>query len=303
MLRFLTPTNPLKPPDPVRREYVQSISRGFSVIKAFSGRADGLTISDVAERTGLSRAASRRFLLTFKELGYVSVEDGYFQLTPRVLDLGFTFLSTMGLPDVAQSTMEEVVATVHESCSITVLDGMDIVYVARVPAKRIMSIALAVGARLPAYPTSMGRVLLAGLDPARLERYLSEVVLTPLTTRTVTSKPQLRRILNQVREQGWTIIDQEVEVGVRSVAAPIRDHFGRATAAINISSHASRVTLKVLRTTYLPVVLRAADHISSLLGAPPRKKDAESESRLLLPARDSGKATSQKTPKVGIPSF
>ncbi|MGA8867534.1 MAG: IclR family transcriptional regulator C-terminal domain-containing protein [Candidatus Sulfotelmatobacter sp.] len=270
MDKLSTSVSSLKASEPsARREYVQSISRGFSVIKSFSGRADALTITDVAERTGLSRAASRRFLLTFKELGYVSAEDGHFRLTPRVLDLGFTFLSTMRLPDVAQATMEEVVATVHESCSITVLDGMDIVYVARVPTKRIMSVSLAVGARLPAYPTSMGRVLLASLDSASIDRYLSQVILEPLTARTVRSKPQLRRILDEVREQGWAILDQEVEVGVRSVAAPIRDYSGRTTAAINISTHASRVTMKELRARYLPIVLQAAERISNELGAPP----------------------------------
>lgn len=250
------------------REYVQSIGRGLAVIKSFSRSADALTITDVAERTNLSRAAARRFLLTFRELGYVTAEEGRFRLTPRVLDLGFTFLSTMRLPDVAQSTMEEVVAAVHESCSITVLDGMDIVYVARVPSQRIMSISLTVGARLPAHPTSMGRVLLAGLDDASLDCYLSQVTLAPLTVRTVTNKTQLRRILREVREQGWAIIDQEVELGVRSIAAPIRDRSGRTTAAINISSHSSRVTMKELRSRYLPIVRQAAERISNLLGAP-----------------------------------
>jgi len=262
-----------KAPDPsTRREYVQSIGRGFAVIKSFSGRADALTITNVAERTGLSRAVSRRFLLTFQELGYVSAEDGLFRLTPRVLDLGFTFLSTMRLPGVAQSTMEEVVAKVHESCSISVFDGLDIVYVARVPTKRIMSISLSIGARLPAYATSMGRVLLAGLDSASLDHYLSEVTLKPLTPRTVTSKQQFRRIVDEVREQGWAMIDQEVEVGLRSVAAPIRDHSARTTAAINISSHVSRITMKELRTRHLPIVLQAAARISELLGGSPTRE-------------------------------
>jgi len=271
MRKLPTRSRPTKPSEPAtRREYVQSISRGFAVIKAFSGREDALTISDVAQKTGQSRAASRRFLLTFKELGYVSADDGLFRLTPRVLDLGFTFLSTMRLPEIARSIMEEVVATVRESCSITVLDGMDIVYLARVPAQRIMSISLSVGARLPAYATSMGRVLLAGLDQASIDRYLSEVIPQPLTPRTVTSKEQLRRILGKVREQGWAILDQETEVGIRSVAAPIRDYTGRTIAAINISSHASRVTMKQLRASHLPVVLRAADRISERLGVTAR---------------------------------
>ena len=268
-----TRSRPARPSEPTaRREFVQSISRGFAVIKAFSGRPDALTISDIAQRTGLSRAASRRFLLTLKELGYVSAEDGLFRLSPRVLDLGFTFFSTMRLPDVARSTMEQVVATMQESCSITVLDGMDIVYVARVPAKRIMSISLSVGARLPAYCTSMGRVLLAFLDQASIDRYLSEVILKPLTARTVTNKEQLRHILGKVRDQGWAILDQETEVGVRSVAAPIRDHSGRTIAAINISSHASRATMKQIRARFLPVLLQAASRISDLLGAPAKNK-------------------------------
>ncbi len=254
--------------DVARREYVQSIERGFAVIKAFSGRADALTITDVARRTGLSRAASRRFLLTLKELGYVAGEDGVFRLTPRVLDLGYTFLSTMRLPDIAQGVMEEVVATVHESCSVTVLDGAEIVYVARVPAKRIMSISLAVGARLPAYPTSMGRVLLSGLSKPALDSYFAEVVLEPLTEHTILDPAELRRAIDQVRERGWAMIDQEVEVGVRSVAAPIRDRSGRIVAATNISSHASRVNLKEMRTVYLPVLLAAAAKISEMMGAP-----------------------------------
>jgi IclR family pca regulon transcriptional regulator len=167
--------------------------------------------------------------------------------------------------------MEEVVAKVHESCSISVFDGLDIVYVARVPTKRIMTISLSIGARLPAYATSMGRVLLAGLDSASLDRYLSEVTLKPLTPRTVTSKQQFRRIVDEVREQGWAMIDQEVEVGLRSVAAPIRDHSARTTAAINISSHVSRITMKELRTRHLPIVLQAAARISELLGGSPRE--------------------------------
>ena len=253
---------------PGRHEYVQSIARGFAVIKAFSGQADSLTITDVAQRTRLSRAASRRFLLTLKELGYVTHEAGSFRLTPRVLDLGFTFLSTMKLPDIAQPVMEEVVSKVHESCSISVLDGVDIVYVARVPAKRIMSIALAVGARLAAYPTAMGRVLLAGLEPEGLDQYFARVTISAITKWTITSVAKLRREVEQIREQGWALVDQEVELGLRSVAAPIRNRSGQTIAAINISSHASRVNLKDMRARHLSLVLQAAAQISKMLGAP-----------------------------------
>jgi IclR family pca regulon transcriptional regulator len=250
-----------------RHEFVQSMARGFSVIKAFSSESRALTIADVARRTGLSRAVSRRFLLTLEELGYVSGGSGLFRLTPRVLELGFTFLSTTRLPDVAQPVMEEVVDTLHESCSVSVLDAQDIVYVARVPSKRIMSIALAVGTHLPAHATSMGRVLLADLAPLELDAFFARAELPRLTDRTITGAAPLRRILDDVRERGWAMVDQEVELGVRSVAAPIRDRGGRTTAAINVSSHASRVTLKEMRARHLPVVVAAARRISVALGA------------------------------------
>ena len=256
--------------EPPRREFVQSIERGFAVIKAFSSQPESLTIADVSRRTGLSRAVSRRFLLTLAELGYVANDAGDFRLTPQVLDLGFTFLSTMRLPYVAEPVMQELVSTLQESCSVSVLDGEDIVYVARVPAKRIMSIALAVGTRLPAYPTSMGRVLLAALDPKAFDAYLAAATLRPLTSRTITDKLQLRRVVSKVRERGWAAVDQEVEMGLRSVLAPIRDSSGRTVAAINLSSHVSRVNLKDLKTRHLPAVIQAATRISAMLGAPAR---------------------------------
>ena len=161
--------------DQARVEFVRSVSRVFAVIKAFASQPGPMTIADVARHTSLSRAVSRRFLLTLVELGYVAATDGSFQLTPRVLELGYTFLSTLTLPDVAQPIMEQVVRDLDESCSLSVLDGADIVYVARVPSKRIMTINLAVGSRLPAYATSMGRVLLAGLDPLVLIAHLREL--------------------------------------------------------------------------------------------------------------------------------
>jgi len=250
-----------------RQEFVQSMARGFAVIKAFSSQPDALTIADVARRTGLSRAVSRRFLLTLADLGYIAAADGVFRLTPRVLELGYTFLSSLRLPDVAQPVMEQVVDTLHESCSVSVLDATDIVYVARVPAKRIMAINLAIGSRLPAYPTSMGRVLLAALSPAALDGYFARAELKPLTDRTITSPDELRRVIAQVRERGWAMVDQEVEVGVRSVAAPIVDRSGRTVAAVNVSSHASRVNLKDMRARHLPLLLEAARRISAALGA------------------------------------
>jgi IclR family pca regulon transcriptional regulator len=248
-----------------RPEFVQSIERGFAVIKAFSSQPEALRIADIARRTGLSRAVARRFLLTLTELGYVANGDGLFRLTPRVLELGYTFLSTMKLPDVAQPVMEDVVERLHESCSLSVLDRDDIVYVARVPTQRIMAVNLAVGSRLPAFATSMGRVLLAALAPEALDAYLRSAPLPPLTDRTVTDPSELRRMIDHVRQRGWAMVDQEVELGVRSVAAPIHDQRGRTVAAINVSSHASRVNLKEMRGRHLAVVRDAANRISEAL--------------------------------------
>jgi IclR family pca regulon transcriptional regulator len=249
-------------------EFVQSVGRAFAVIRAFDREHPALTISDVARRTGLTRAAARRFLLTLQELGYVQSTDGEFRLSLRVLDLGYTVLSTIALPEIAQPVMEEVTAKLHESCSVSVLDGSDIVYVARVPTKRIMAVSLAIGSRLPAYATSMGRVLLAHLPPESLDAFFRGAKLLRLTPRTVADEKALRQILIQVRERGWALVDQEVEEGVRSVAAPIRDRSGRVTAAINASAHATRASVRKLRESFLPVLLDAARRISTSLGAP-----------------------------------
>jgi IclR family pca regulon transcriptional regulator len=244
------------------------VSRAFAVIRTFDREHAKLTISQVAERTGLTRAAARRFLLTLQELGYIQSSDGLFRLSLRVLDLGYTVLSTIGLSDIAQPVMEQVAAKLHESCSVSVLDGSDIVYVARVPTKRIMTVNLAVGSRLPAYATSMGRVLLAHLPPEALDEFFKQTTLVRLTKQTVCDERTLRHILAQVRERGWALVDQEVEEGVRSVAAPIRDRSGRVIAAINASAHATRASVRKLREAFAPVLLDAASRISKSLGAP-----------------------------------
>jgi IclR family pca regulon transcriptional regulator len=256
---------------PARRpEFVHSVGRAFDVIRAFDHEHPTLTISDVARRTGLTRAAARRFLLTLQQLGYMHSTDGEFRLSLRLLDLGYTVLSTTGWSDLVQPVMEEVVANLHESCSVAVLDGVDIVYVARVPTKRIMTVNLAVGSRLPAYATSMGRVLLAYSPPDVLDAFFRQVDLAPLTRRTVRDERTLRRILQEVRLRGWALVDQEVEDGVRSVAAPIRDRTGRVVAAINVSAHATRASVGTLRQKFLPLLLDAAERISQRQGAPER---------------------------------
>ena len=252
---------------PARSDFVQSLDRGLAVIRAFGPDRERLSLSEVARATNLTRAAARRFLLTLVSLGYVRSDGREFSLRPRVLELGYAYLSGLALPDVAAPHMEELVARLHESCSISVLDGQHVVYVVRVPTKRIMTVAISVGTRFPAYATSMGRVLLAALQPEELESYLAEAKLEPLTDRTVTDADRLRELLAEVAEQGYAIVDQELEEGLRAVAAPIRGAPDVGMAAINVSAHAARVSMDALREHILPALLETAGQIEADLRA------------------------------------
>jgi IclR family transcriptional regulator, pca regulon regulatory protein len=243
--------------------FVQSLERGLAVIRAFDAASPELTLSQVARATGLTRAAARRFLLTLADLGYVRTDGRLFTLSPRVLELGYAYLSALSLPEVAEPHLEALVSEVHESSSVSVLDGEDIVYVARVPTSRIMRVAISVGTRFPAYATSMGRVMLAGLDDAELDACLLDADLRRLTARTVSTPEALRRELRRVRSQGWALVDQELEEGLRSVAAPIRDRTGRVVAAVNLSAHASRTSKDAMRRDLLPPLLAAAARIEA----------------------------------------
>jgi IclR family pca regulon transcriptional regulator len=238
--------------------FVQSLERGLAVIRAFDAQRPELTLSEVARHCDLTRAAARRFLLTLADLGYVRTDGRLFKLTPRVLELGYAYLSSLSLPEVAAPHLERLVAEVHESSSMSVLDGDSIIYVARVPTARIMTVAINVGTRFPAYATSMGRVLLAGLPDADREAYLARVKLEPLAPRTIVSVDALDAELDRVRAQGWSIVDQELEEGLRSVAAPVRDRAGATVAAINVSVHASRTTLDEIRRGLVPPLRAAA---------------------------------------------
>ena len=242
-------------------DYVQSLERGLAVIKAFGADAPELRLSDVARATGLTRAAARRFLLTLVRLGYVRQEGAAFSLRPRVLELGYAYLSALSLPEVAMPHMESLVAEVNESSSIAVLDDLDIVYVARVPTQRIMTITIAVGTRLPVYATSMGRVLLAGLEHDELEDRLDRIELERLTPTTVADHYALREQVDRAREAGWSMVDQELEQGVRSASVPIRDATGAVVAAMNVSVHATRMTMQALRRDVVPRLLRTAEAI------------------------------------------
>ena len=249
------------------REFVQGLERGFAIVQAFGADRRRQTIAEVAQRTGLTRAVARRYLLTLQRLGYVVFQGGRFALTPRILDLGFTYLSTIDVADLAQPVMEEIASTLHESCSAAVLDGDEVVYVARVQAKRIMSINLVVGSRLPAHATSMGKVLLAYLSPEALERYLASANLRALTPQTITRPADLRRVLVEVRQRGWAFSDQESEMGVRTVAVPLFNHANQIDSALNVSAHAARVSMRDLKRRYLPVLQDGARRISRALGA------------------------------------
>jgi IclR family transcriptional regulator, pca regulon regulatory protein len=244
-------------------DFVQSFERGLAVLRSFGPDRSSLTLSEVAQQTGLARAVARRFLLTLERLGYVGFDGREFSLRPRVLELGYAYLSSLPLWELATPHMRALVEKVHESSSASVLDNDEIVYVARVPTKRIMTINLVVGSRLPAYPTSMGRVLLAGLSPSQLDGYFERATLAPLTERTITSEPRLRAVVDEAREQGWAIVDQELEEGVRSVAAPLINADGQVVAALNVSGHATRVTLDTLRRSFLPEVVDTARLIST----------------------------------------
>ena len=245
--------------------YVQSLERGLAVICCFSAERPRLTLSQVAGQAGLSRAAARRSLITLQTLGYVGSDGRQFHLTPRVLTLGYAYLSSSSLADVAQSHLSDLANQVHESCSASVLDGFEIVYVARAATKRIMTISLSVGTRLPAYATSMGRVLLAALPDDQLADYLGEATLSRLTERTIVDRDRLRAEVERTRSRGWCVVDQELEDGVRSVAVPIHDAAGRVVAAVNTSAHATRVPLATLQRSFLPKLRACAGAIDAEL--------------------------------------
>ncbi|HSZ47100.1 MAG TPA: IclR family transcriptional regulator C-terminal domain-containing protein [Streptosporangiaceae bacterium] len=239
-------------------DFVQSLARGLAVIRAFGPGRDRLSLSDVARATGLTRSVARRCLLTLASLGYVRTEGRLFSLRPRVLELGYVWASSLGLADLARPHLEQLVAALAESSSVALLDGQDIVYIARVPARRIVTAAITVGTRLPAHATALGRVLLAGMAEDELARWLARASLEPRTGRTLTRASRLRAELAKVARQGYAIVDQELEEGLLAVAVPIRGAAGSATAAVNISADASRVSVGQLQARCLPALREAA---------------------------------------------
>jgi IclR family pca regulon transcriptional regulator len=255
------PAGDVRPGD----SYVQSFARGLEVIRSFSAAAPRQTLTEVATRTGLTRAGARRILLTLQTLGYVQSEGKLFALTPRILDLGFAYLSSMPIWNVAEPVMETLVEQVKESCSAGVLEGTDIVYVLRVSTRKIMRNSLGVGSRLPAYCTSLGRMLLAGLPDDEVLQLLRASPVEARTRHTVTEIEALLAKVQQARRQGWCLVNQELEEGLVSMAAPIIDRSGRTIAALNISGQVNRTAPRAMQETMLPALRDAAREVSRRL--------------------------------------
>jgi len=247
-------------------DFVLSLARGLQVIEAFEGNTEGLSVAEISRRTGLSRAAVRRLLITLELLGYAESDGRFYRLKTRVMRLGFSYLSSNSLATLAQPILAHVIELVHESSSVGVLEDDQIVYVARASAKRVMSVGLSVGSRLPAFCTSMGRILLSGLSDQELSAYLNRIELTPVTPRTIVDKSLLFDVIRQVRVEGFALNDEELELGHRSIAVPVRTRKGSMVAGMNIGLHAARVTVAEMVHRLLPILREHAQMLGQLLG-------------------------------------
>ena len=248
-------------------DFIEALARGLEVIAAFRPGRPVLTLADVAAATGLARPTARRILLTLTELGYVRAADGSstagFALTPRVLELGMAYVHSMGLWDIARPHLERLVARTNESSSIAQLDGSDVVYVARVSVPKIVTLVVDIGTRFPALPTSLGKVLLADLSPAEVDRVLAEPSRSGVTPRWQPERDERDAELRQVRARGWALTDEKLAPGIRSVAAPLRDGSGRVIAALNVNAHAAETPVETLIDQHLPLLLATAGEISA----------------------------------------
>src|SRR5271163_382323 len=246
--------------------FMTSLARGLIVIQAFTQQSPQMTISQLSIKTGLSRAAVRRCLYTLTKLGFAGAEDGSrYSLRPRMLTLSHTYTTSNTLSSAAQPILERMSASLHESFSVATLDGEDIVYIARTQVNRVMAVDLHIGSRLPAYCTSMGRILLAYLPTEQLEQYLAKVNLIPHTTRTITSVEKLRLALRNIRRNGYAICDQEYEVGLRSLAVPVYSSSGRVVATLNLSGNAPRLSVIEMQSRFLTPLRNAATELSVFL--------------------------------------
>lgn len=245
--------------------FMTSLARGLAVLRTFSDSRRPLTIAQISQKTGIPRAAVRRCLHTLKQLGYAEAEMNNFSLRPKVLTLGYSYLSSTPLAVSSQPYLNNISRALNESSSLAVLDDSEVLYVARSATSRVMSVALNAGSRLPAYCTSLGRVMLAHMAPDELDAYFAKTRLRPMTERTVVSQKQLREILAGVRQAGFAINDEELELGLRSIAVPVRGASGRVLAALNVGAQVARVSVAQMEEQFLPVLQRGAEELSVLL--------------------------------------
>lgn len=252
--------------EPQDKEYMATLAKGLAVLRAFGERRQPLTVSEAAAACGLSRATARRILRTLNELGYVEQAERSFALAPRILELGFGYLSTQDWIDRAVPLMKEASETTGESCSAAILQGAEVVYVARVPTRRIMSGVVSIGSRLPAFHTSIGRAQLGFLGEEEVWRRLRAIRMEPYTPGTITDLKALHERIMADRRQGFSIVDEELERGLRSIAVPIVNRAGQAVAAVNLSTTSTRTTRNEMRAKFFPELKRISDEVSLFLG-------------------------------------
>lgn len=245
----------------MENDHIQSLEKGLTVLRAFNNETPYYTLADMAKATGLSRAAARRVMLTLQSLGYVGSDGRRFHLRPRVLEVGYAYLNSFGLSTIAQPHLDSLNETLGEACSVGVLGGHDVVYIARAQGRRRMTTSMSIGTRLEATCTAVGRVLLAGCPGSDIDTLLATAPLTAHTPHTLTDPKLLRENIFQVGEQGWAVVDQELEIGFCTAAAPIRDTDGTVLAALNVGLHTARTTYDEIRGHVLPRILESADDI------------------------------------------
>ncbi|MFD1659550.1 IclR family transcriptional regulator C-terminal domain-containing protein [Streptomyces caeni] len=244
-------------------EFIEALARGLDVLRCFRPGTESMTLSEIATATGLARPTARRILITLEQLGYVRSGERGFSLTPRVLDLGTAYVGSKNLWELARPHLRELVVQTGESCSIAQLDGSDIVYVARVAVPKLVALAVTVGTRFPALQTSLGKVLLAALSREELDKALAEPGRSGVTPRWTPGRDEVDAVLRDVRAKGWAVTDQDLALGIRSVAAPVRDGDGNVVAAVNVNAHAAETTVETLVEHHLPLLLRTASAISA----------------------------------------
>ncbi len=247
------------------RDVVNSLARGLDVIRAFTRQKPTMTLTDVSKASGLSRATARRFLLTLVREGYAATDGKYFSLRPKVLELGFSALSSMSLAEIAQPVLNDLEKKFRESCFVAVLDGTEVLYISRVSGTHRVHVNVSVGSRAPAFAVSTGRVLLASLSEIQLQQYLKRVRLKKLTPNTVNSKTKLKKLILDAGQQGWSLVDQELDIGLRSLSVPIRNRAGATVAALNICCPTSRISIARMRSQLLNELTVASHKITAAL--------------------------------------